>query len=81
MLAHDVQAARPGETQGVVALAADAQFVTGPVLGLPRVDECVHIPHFAILAVAWTLGDLAGLDRPGAAEINIAFELRKGALT
>ena len=37
--------------------------------------------HDRVLRVAWTLGDLAGLDRPGAAEINIAFELRKGALT
>lgn len=37
--------------------------------------------HDRVLRVAWTLGDLAGLDRPGAAELNIALELRNGGLT
>ncbi|MDI1459466.1 YifB family Mg chelatase-like AAA ATPase [Catellatospora sp. KI3] len=32
-----------------------------------------------VLRVAWTLGDLAGLDRPGKEEINIALELRRGS--
>ncbi|BCJ72825.1 hypothetical protein CS0771_23690 [Catellatospora sp. IY07-71] len=37
--------------------------------------------HDRVVRLAWTLGDLAGLDRPGAAEINIALQLRTGALT
>ncbi|MEV4413488.1 YifB family Mg chelatase-like AAA ATPase [Catellatospora sp. NPDC049609] len=37
--------------------------------------------HDRVLRVAWTLSDLAGLDRPGAAELNIALQLRTGALT
>jgi hypothetical protein len=81
VLAHDREAADSGEVTGVVALSADAQLVAGAVLRLPRVDECVHIPHFTVLRLAWTLGDLAGLDRPGAAELNIALGLRTGALT
>ncbi|WP_155372112.1 YifB family Mg chelatase-like AAA ATPase [Catellatospora vulcania] len=34
--------------------------------------------HDKVLRLAWTLGDLAGLDRPGKAEINIALSLRDG---
>lgn len=34
--------------------------------------------HDRVLRMAWTLSDLAGLDRPGKDEINIALNLRTG---
>ncbi|GAB4047728.1 YifB family Mg chelatase-like AAA ATPase [Catellatospora paridis] len=34
--------------------------------------------HDRVLRMAWTLSDLAGLDRPGKEEINIALNLRSG---
>jgi magnesium chelatase family protein len=50
-----------------VTFAADRAFETGALTarGLDRV-----------LRVAWTLADLEGLDRPGAAELGLALDLR-----
>jgi magnesium chelatase family protein len=33
-----------------------------------------------VLRVAWTIADLAGVDRPGAAEVAAAVSLRGGGL-
>jgi magnesium chelatase family protein len=67
--------------------------VPGPVLrarwpldddALLRLDEQVYAGRLTrrgatrVHRLAWTVADLAGLERPGAAELDVALRLRTG---
>jgi magnesium chelatase family protein len=70
-----------GEVPGTVLRQRRWRLPDDVTTGLRRrldTGELSARGHDRVLRVAWTLGDLAGLARPGKAEINTALTLRNG---
>jgi hypothetical protein len=60
----------------VLSLPVNTKLVTRPVLTLPEIHGYPHKREYSMHAVAWTLADLRGHERPQCNEVAAALLFR-----